>query len=324
MVPVVDLEKGYVYGWEYDSKQIPGRTLLRLTAVYGNVGDGAMELRGGTINPDGTQNVYQRVFLDGGGFTDRLAGTFTYHPQHMHTHFDDFAAYRLRPFLPGGAVGPIVASGEKISFCLLDTERFAPTLPRSPVLPHYVTCDAFQGISVGWDDVYDKSLADQWIDVTDVPDGHYWLEVAVDPENHLLESDETNNVVRVPIELAKPSQDPQVAVQRAGRAVPGAGRARSTSGSTSRWTRAASMSTDDVRSFTGPGGSRLARGDHRPRWPDAVDAARELPHAIGRGRLCDDDRPGHPRGRRRRGDGPGPRQGRPARPGRTSTPRRSA
>src|SRR5688572_3759376 len=33
MVPLVNLAKGYVYGWEYDTKQFPGRTLLRLTTA---------------------------------------------------------------------------------------------------------------------------------------------------------------------------------------------------------------------------------------------------------------------------------------------------
>jgi hypothetical protein len=210
LTPLADVGRDYVYGWQFDTKEIPGHTLLRLTTAMGNGGAGPLELRGGAINPDGTQNVYQRVFLEGGGFSDRLAGTFTYHPSHNHTHFDNFSAYRLRAVAPDGGAGEIVAAGEKISFCLLDVDHYAPSLPGSPTQPRYVTCDTFQGVSPGWADVYDLGLPDQWIDVTDAPDGRYWLEVAVDPANHLLESDETNNVVRVPIDLVKPPQDPMV------------------------------------------------------------------------------------------------------------------
>ena len=210
LAPLADAGRDYVYGWQFDTKEIPGHTLLRITTAMGNGGAGPLELRGGSINSDGTQNVYQRVFFEGGGFSDRLAGTFTYHPSHNHTHFDNFSAYRLRTVTPDGGTGAVVASGEKISFCLLDVDHYAPSLPGSPSQPRYITCDTFQGISPGWADVYDLGLPDQWIDVTNTPDGRYWLEVAVDPANHLLESDETNNVVRVSIDLVKPPQDPMV------------------------------------------------------------------------------------------------------------------
>ena len=259
LLPVVDAAKGYVYGWEYDTKQISGRTLLRLTTAVGNGGAGPMEIRGGTINPDDTQNVFQRVFLEGGGFTDRLAGTFTYHPSHRHTHFDDFAAYRLRPILPGGGAGEIAASGEKVSFCLLDTDRYAPSLPGSPALPRYMTCDAFQGISVGWADVYDKTLPDQWIDVTDLPDGRYWLDVVIDPDNSILESDETNNLARVPIDLLKPSQAPYVTWHLPAGQYPSP--VSAVEFHFDQPMNPASFDvTHDVRSFTGPGGADL-RGE---------------------------------------------------------------
>src|SRR6185436_1880253 len=110
--------------------------------------------------------------------------------------------------------------------------------------------------------------ADQWIDVTDVPDGRYWLEVAVDPENHLLESDETNNVVRVPIELAKPSQDPQVLFSEP------AGQYPAPAGSIDfRFDQpmdpGSFNATDDVRLFSGPGSTSLLGEITGSSWPDA-------------------------------------------------------
>jgi hypothetical protein len=206
MVPLASASKGYVHGWRVDTREptMPGRALLRLTTAMANFGRGAMELRGSTNNPDGTQNVLQRVYLDDGGSRDRLAGTFVYHPAHGHIHFEDFAAYHLRAVTAGGGVGDVIASGDKVSFCLLDIDHADPSLPGSPASDRYVSCGQVQGISVGWADVYTYDLADQWIDVTGVPSGRYWLEVVADPGDHLAESDETNNAVRIQIDFTAP------------------------------------------------------------------------------------------------------------------------
>jgi len=161
-----------------------------------------MELHGGSINPDNTQDVFQRIYDDAGGFTDRLAGMFVLHQTHGHIHFEGFTEYNLRQVAAGNGVGPVVAGGEKTSFCLLDSDGFDLSLPGAPPSPRYFECESqVQGISVGWADVYDQSLLDQWIDVTNVPSGQYFLEVVADPDDNLLESNETNNVTRIPITL---------------------------------------------------------------------------------------------------------------------------
>jgi hypothetical protein len=194
----------WMYGWSIDTGELPGRKLLRLTSATGNAGDGAMEIRGGAPLPGGQQEVFQRIFNDMGGFRDVLAGTFTYHPTHGHTHFDDFALYNLRAVTPGNGVGDIIAAGDKTSFCLLDISQFEPGAGSA----QYNTCTTTrQGISPGWADVYDKSLPDQWIDITGVPDGTYWLEVIADPDDNILEADETNNVERILIDLVSPTPD---------------------------------------------------------------------------------------------------------------------
>ena len=192
---------GYLYGWSIDTNEIPGRILLRLTSATPNVGAGPMELRGGATHPDNTQDVYQRIYLDGAGFTNRLAGTFEYDPSHGHIHFDGYAQFNLRLVTGANGVGPIIAGGLKTSFCLLDSAPYNLSLPGAPFSGHYDSCDQIQGISVGWSDVYDQFLPNQWIDITDVPNGTYWLETIVDPDDHLLESNETNNTARIQITL---------------------------------------------------------------------------------------------------------------------------
>ena len=202
-------ENEYLYGWHIDTDEPtePGRRLLRLTNAVANIGAGPLELNGGPTNPDGTQVVFQRIYNSDNSTTDREAGTFTYHPEHGHIHFDDYAEYNLRAVTADDGVGDVIATGAKISFCLLDVDTYDSHLPGHPRNGHYDSCGTSQGISVGWADVYDSSLADQWIDITDVPDGTYWLESVVDRNNRLLESDETNNVARIKITLGPPPPD---------------------------------------------------------------------------------------------------------------------
>jgi hypothetical protein len=250
---------GYFYGYRVtDGTTLPGRTLLEFSSAIANDGLGPMYLRGGQVNNDGTQTVLQRIMHEGGGFHEVVAGTFTYHPAHSHIHFDDYGSYKLKQVLPGGGVWPEVASGAKVSFCLIDVDQYNLSLPNArPVsTPSPFSCGQTQGISVGWADVYGQGTDGQWIDVTDVPEGQYWLEVVVDVNNRLQESDETNNTLRILIDLDKPSPDPSV-------------RTHSPSGTTETPVSSIEfdfdepMNTssfsvaDDVASFTGPGGLDL-------------------------------------------------------------------
>ena len=267
MVPVISDADDYVHGWEFDVGEIPGRILLRLTTAMGNQGAGAMELRGSTIINGDSQLVNQRIYLEGGGFVDRAAGTFTYHREHEHIHFDGFAAYRLRSVTAGDGVGGVVAEGEKVSFCLLDIDPFAPTLPGAPASGRYLSCEDVQGISVGWADVYQRTLPDQWVDVTDVEDGTYWLEVVADPDDRLLETDETNNAGRIKIELNKPSRDPMAVSHTPDGQFPAPASSVELRFDQPMNTGSFSVA-QDVASFTGPGGIDLKGQITGSSWPD--------------------------------------------------------
>lgn len=171
--------------------------LLRFSTAFANKAAanswGHLELRGGAVLANGNQEVLQRVFNTDGTFTDRSAGEFTYHSGHGHIHFDGYAIYRLRQVTAGNGVGDVVATGGKISFCLIDIAKYYSNAGTS----RYGSCGTTQGVTAGWSDVYSRSLADQWINISLVPDGQYWLEVVVDPDNLLVESDETNNTTRI-------------------------------------------------------------------------------------------------------------------------------
>jgi lysyl oxidase len=167
-----------------------GHILLRFAAVNANLGIGPLELRPGGLDGTG-QDVYQRIYLSDGTFYDQFAGTMTYHPQHNHFHFNNFARYTLI------AVGDTTGSGltsEKTSFCVEDTTAIDLRLPGAPQSAVYTTCNAtVQGLSVGWADRYGPTLAGQSIDVTGDPEGDYELWIETDPSNQLKETDESDN-----------------------------------------------------------------------------------------------------------------------------------
>jgi hypothetical protein len=185
--------------FEYVTDIIPGRVHIRFSNATPNIGDGPLFVHGGEVVGTG-QVVYQRIFQSGGGFRDREAGFFVFHPAHSHVHVNRWAEYRIRAVLPGDGVGPILRKGGKTSFCLLDSRRYDASGSSTPT---FRSCGSdMQGISLGWEDLYTKNLADQWIDITGLSPGEYWLESEVDPFNQFQEIDETNNVGRVKITIS--------------------------------------------------------------------------------------------------------------------------
>ena len=206
LVPLLDASLGWGHGWRLDQTTMTGRVLLRLATAMGNRGTGPLEVWGGTVSGS-VQQVYQRVYSANGTVRDRLAGSFTYHPQHGHVHFDAFAIYNVRRVTPTGGVGAIIAAGQKTSFCLANIYNYWPAVAEAAVVKHGrggSACGTIQGVSPGFADVYGSHLPDQWIDVTGVPTGDYWLEIIADPDNRLQETDETNNVVVLRIAYTNP------------------------------------------------------------------------------------------------------------------------
>jgi hypothetical protein len=209
LLPDVVVDASSLEHLRIDDTTLPGHRLLRMSTSTPNIGAGPLEIRGSTVVGPDQQQVLQRIYRSDGSFYDRLAGTFVYHPTHQHTHFDGWAVYRLRSLLADGSVGPIMAEGDKASFCLLDVVPYDLPLESgataSAAPPYrYTTCGQMvQGISPGWADVYDLELDGQWIDITNLPNGPYWLEAEVDPEQRILElpEGESNNLARIRILL---------------------------------------------------------------------------------------------------------------------------
>src|SRR5262245_59162912 len=73
-----------------------GNPELRFRATSWNSGVGPIELIAGVGDVvTKKQDVFQRVYMEGGGHQDYPAGTFIYHPDHQHFHFQEYALYAL-------------------------------------------------------------------------------------------------------------------------------------------------------------------------------------------------------------------------------------
>jgi hypothetical protein len=134
----------------------------------------------------------------------RTVGEYAWHEEHKHFHFQDFADYQLRRLgsdgRPDYSDAGLLARSEKVSFCLLDIALVDAT---KPAPPFYVTCGpTLQGVSPGWADVYSSGTPGQSLSVDGLPDGRYALIVDMDYGNRLYETDDTDNVVEVTVEVS--------------------------------------------------------------------------------------------------------------------------
>ncbi|HVF75724.1 MAG TPA: lysyl oxidase family protein [Acidimicrobiales bacterium] len=132
-------------------------------------------------------------------------GGFTWHDEHTHFHYEDFADYELRRFtrrgLPDFSRRGLIAVSEKVSFCLIDSTAVRPDA--SPVRFYNVCNPVRQGISPGYADIYSADLEGQNFRLPGIADGDYALVVTMDPSNRLHESNDRNNRVVVRIRISE-------------------------------------------------------------------------------------------------------------------------
>jgi hypothetical protein len=194
----------YMHDGTMDLETVANKVLYRFSQPIVNIGTGALELREVT-HPNFDQDIYQRIYESGGGVTERFVGTFPdAHPPYGHMFLIGIAEYRIRTVTAGNGVGPVMKSKIKTSYGLYDYDDYDTSLPGSPNSPVYLGQNQYLGISVGWADVYPSYFAGQFIDITGLPSGQYWLESEIDPFNLLQESDDTNNITRVLVNLTVP------------------------------------------------------------------------------------------------------------------------
>ena len=125
-------------------------------------------------------------------------------PCHGHFHMSGVADYDLL-----SNDGSVIVRARKQGWCFRDNVPF-----RQGAGAAKYDCD-HQGISAGWEDIYDKSLDCQWLDITGIPGGQYRLRVMVNPDRVFEESNYGNNTVTVVITIPgavapPPAPPPQV------------------------------------------------------------------------------------------------------------------
>lgn len=193
-VPPADLTVEFARG---------GRRLLRLANLVWNSGTGPLELAG-ELNPSTQQTiVVQRLALpDSDRIHEYVVGEFVYHPTHGHFHLEDFALYQVWSLTPDNELYQLVATGEKLSYCLMETNVIDRDNPNFTRRRTHTDCgQETQGILPGWGDRYNAELDGQTIDITHLSNGRYALMSTANPTGALLESDYTNNTGVVIIEL---------------------------------------------------------------------------------------------------------------------------
>jgi hypothetical protein len=122
---------------------------------------------------------------------------FVWSPCDYYYHLNGYATFELLD-----STGHTVLISRKQACCVLDDSAVS-----SNAGPAKYSCGN-QGISAGWEDVYEPSLDCQWLDVTGVRPGNYFVRVTVNPQRSdgtylLPESDHTNNVAVAPVTISK-------------------------------------------------------------------------------------------------------------------------
>jgi len=183
-----------------------GRRELRFPTSIVNIGVGAFEVRG--QRPDrntALMSTTQRIYDDAGGFRDVATTAEMFYSQdgHNHWHLKDLEIYELIRLDNGVKVG----TGTKVGFCFYDTRQYNLTLPGAPQSRVYTGCgfakslSVVTGLSVGWGDTYGVNLSGQSIDITNMSGGRYRLQITSDPHRWFSETNESNNVNWVDLQL---------------------------------------------------------------------------------------------------------------------------
>jgi hypothetical protein len=211
-----DLGMAHLRDFTIDTSAIPNRKLLRFTTESVDVGAGPLELHG--QRPDTStalMSVSQRIYDNSGGYMEvRVPATMHWSGDDGHNHWHTTDFVRTDLIRPDNGVK--LGSSAKQDFCLVDSHAYRTTLPGAPQSSVYLSAgcrgpsgqaslEVTMGISVGWGDVYSRSLTRQWIDITGLANGRYRIQAYADPNRWYQESNETNNSTWATLRIRKNS-----------------------------------------------------------------------------------------------------------------------
>jgi hypothetical protein len=187
--------------------------VLAFTSSVENIGFGPLLVVGRRASTRvTTMRAEQLIELRGGGFRRVLrVGRMRYNvsPSHSHWHLRPFERYELRTL-----DGTQVLHDHKSGFCLTSDHR-SPLPTLGPAAPHPITGSncakdkrgarrLFEGIAVGWGDIYIPAKEGQYVDLSKVAPGDYDLVHHVNVGRLLRETDYANNASSMRIRLLPP------------------------------------------------------------------------------------------------------------------------
>jgi hypothetical protein len=200
MVP--DLETLPPYNLRLFHGQGSRYRILRFSNSIVNNGPGVLEVRGEFDRQNNQIEVSQYMYSPDDMVVYENVGAFEFHDEHNHWHWLGFSIYEILKVGQTGHLGEVVVSSDKVSYCMMDTDRAPVERLQSVGLanedvanqPHYTQCGwRLQGISVGWIDTYAWNIPGQVLDISHLPDGVYALRSTVDPGGILFEGNIDNN-----------------------------------------------------------------------------------------------------------------------------------
>jgi hypothetical protein len=178
---------------------------LRFDTHVQNFGSVPLQLTVNEVDSPETSTVSQCVsWLDRVCRKQVEVGGYTWHGEHEHFHFEEFAKYELRRVGADGradySASGVIATNDKVSFCMLDSTRVRDD---GSLVPFYNTCTpTVQGISPGWADIYPAGLDGQQFPFTGLSDGRYAIVVHANYVDRLHETNYGDNIAEVIVEVS--------------------------------------------------------------------------------------------------------------------------
>lgn len=183
-------------------ENVEGVRKIRFSTSVSNQGKGELKIRGDTNKENQITKATQIIREKDGNEIEREIGIFVFHPEHEHWHIERFTEFQLLSVDENGNIQDVIASTDKMSFCLWDEEKTgnAKNSPKERVF--IGECEKeIQGISPGWSDTYGSSLPGQELDITNVEDGIYEVRATLNPDRKIIEEDYGNNSISLLVNI---------------------------------------------------------------------------------------------------------------------------
>lgn len=179
----------------------PETKKIRFSTTVLNLGKGVLEFIGKSDPQRKVTKATQVIQRKDGAKFYQEIGKFVFHPDHDHWHIGDFSEFQLWSIKEGGEFDQILASTDKMSFCLWDEYPLDGEKQEEDRL-YQSTCESeTQGMSPGWADTYSATLEGQELDISSIQDGRYAIQAIVNPDKKITEANYTNNNVIIYVEI---------------------------------------------------------------------------------------------------------------------------